>query len=74
MCRSTRNNKCRHITIGKNNVGEIEYSMTLNTTTHSFGTIKKQNDLGVIIDTKLSFDDHINQAVNKDDKIISRTF
>ena len=60
--------KCKHMTIGNNNIGEIKYSMTLNNSTHPLDTIKKQNDLGVIIDTKLSFDDHINQAVNKDDK------
>ena len=69
-------NKCKHMTICKNNVGEIKYFMTLNTTIHPLDTIEKQNDLEVIIDTKLSFDDHINQAVNKATKmtkIICRT-
>ena len=55
----------------------IKYSMTLNNSIYSLDTIEKQNDLGVIIDTKLSFDDHINQAVNKATKmttIICRTY
>ena len=51
--------------------------MTLNNSIHPLDTLEKQNDLGVIIDTKLSFNDHINQAVNKATKItkiIRRTF
>ena len=51
--------------------------MTLNNSIYPLDTIEKQNDLGVIIDTKLSFDAHINQAVNKATKmkkIIRRTF
>ena len=51
--------------------------MTLNNSICPLDTTEKQNDLGVIIDTKLSFDDHINQVVNKVikmTKIIRRTF
>ena len=51
--------------------------MTLNNSIYLLNTIENQNDLGVIIDTKLSFDDHINQAVKKATKmtkIICRTF
>ena len=69
--------KCKHMTIGNNNIGEIKYSMTLNNSIHPLDIIEKQNDFGVIIDTKLPFDDHINQAVNKATKmtkIICRTF
>ena len=65
------------MTIGNNNIGEIKYSMTLHNSMYLLDTIEKQNDLGVIIDTKLSFDDHIKQAVNKATKmtkIICRTF
>ena len=70
-------NKCKHMTIGNNNIGEIKYSMPLNNSMYPLDKIEKQNDLGVIIDTKLSFDDHINQAVNKATKmtkLIRRTF
>ena len=69
--------KCKHMTIGNNNIGEIKYSMTLNNSIYPLDTIENQNDLGVIIDTKLSFDDHIKQAVNKATKmktIIRRAF
>ena len=65
------------MTTGNNNIGEIKYSMTLNNSLYPLDTIEKQNDLGVIVDTKLSFDDHINQAVNKsnkDDKNNSQNF
>ena len=65
------------MTIGNNNIGEIKYSMTLNNSIYPLDTIENQNDLGVITDTKLSFDDHINQAVNKATKmttIIRRAF
>ena len=51
--------------------------MTLSTTIHPLDTIEKQNDLGIIVDTKLFFDNHINQVVNKateEKKIIHRTF
>ena len=69
--------KCKHMEIGKNNIGENEYFMTSNNVKHSLATTDKQTDLGVIIDSKLSFDDHINQVVNKATKmtkIIRRTF
>ena len=55
--------------IGKNNVGTIEYSMTLNNTKQPLHTIEKKKYLGVTVDTKLSFDDHINQVVNKATKM-----
>ena len=51
--------------IGKNNIGENEYFMTSNNVKHSLATTDKQTDLGVIIDSKLSFDDHIHSATSK---------
>ena len=45
--------KCKPMTVGKNEVGTIKYSMTLNDTKHPFDTIEKQKDLGVTVDTKL---------------------
>ena len=51
--------------------------MISNNVKHSLATTDKQTDLGVIIDSKLSFDDHINQVVNnatKMTKIIRTTF
>ena len=51
--------------------------MTLHNTKHPLDTIERQKDLVVTVDTKLSFDDHINLVVNKATKmtqIICRTF
>ena len=65
------------MTIGKNNIGEIEYSMTISTTKHPLDTIEKQKYLGIIVDTKLFIDNHINQVVNKatkETKIIHSNF
>ena len=75
-CIQTVKCKCKHVTIGNNNIGEIKYSMTLNNSIYPLDTIEKQNELGVIIDTKLSFDDIINLAINKrkKKKVIHRTF
>ena len=63
--------KCTHMKIGKNNVGENQYYTT------TIDTPDKQKDLGVTFDSKLTFDQHISQVVNKATKmtkIIRRTF
>lgn len=39
--------------------------MTPSNTKHPFDTTEKKKDLGVAVDTKMSFDDHIDQVVNK---------
>ena len=49
----------------------------LNSTIHPIDNNEKQKDLGVIVDTKLFFEDQINKVVNeatKMTKIIRRTF
>ena len=38
--------KCKHMTIGNNNIGELKYSMTLNNTTYPLETIETQKDRG----------------------------
>ena len=58
--------------IGKNNIGENEYFITSNYVKHSLANMDKQIDLGVIIDSTLSFDDHINQVVNTAIKMTKR--
>ena len=63
--------KCHHDKCKKNNVATIEYSIL------KLYTIEKQKDLGITVDTKLSFVDHITQVVNKATnmtKLIRRTF
>ena len=65
------------MTTGKINVGTIEYSMTLNNIKHPLDIIEKETHLGITVDTKLSFDDQVNQVVNKatkTTKIILITF
>ena len=47
------------MTIGKN---------TLNNTKQPFPTVEKQKDLGVTVDTKLSFNDHIISSYSQRDK------
>ena len=51
------------MTISKNNVGTIEYSIILNNTMHPSDTIKKQKDLGFPADTKSNKDD-TNNSLN----------
>ena len=68
--------KCTHMEIGKNNVGENQYYTTMNNVTKTIDTYDKQKDLGVTFDSKLTFDQHISQVVNKASKMtkIIRTF
>ena len=51
--------KCTHMEIGKNNVGENQYYTTMNNVTKTIDTHDKQKDLGVTFDSKLTFDQHI---------------
>ena len=58
-------------------VGENQYYTTTNNLTKTIDTHDKQKDLGVTFDSKLTFDEHISQVVNKATKItkiIRRTF
>ena len=69
--------KCTHMEIGKNNVGENQYYTTMNNVTKTIDTHDKQKDLGVTFDSKLTFNQRISQVVNKATKmtkIIRRTF
>ena len=51
--------KCTHMEIGKNNVGENQYYTTMNNVTKTIDTHDKQKDLGVTFDSKFTFDQHI---------------
>ena len=66
--------KYRHMEIGKNNVGKNQYYTTTNNVTETIDTHEKPKELGVTFDSKLTFDEHISQVVNKATKIIRRTF
>jgi len=69
--------KCKVLHLGTNNQ---EYKYVFNDPASSPFTIRTstaEKDLGVVVDNKLSFDQHINQAVNKANRlvgIIFRTF
>ena len=68
--------KCRHTGIAKKNLGENQYYTTTNSVTKTIDTHDKK-DLGVTFDSKLTFDEHLSQVVNKATKvtkIIRRTF
>ena len=61
--------KYRHLEIGKNNVGENQYYTARNNVTKTIDTHDKQKDLWVTFDSKLTFDEHISQVVNKATKM-----
>ncbi|MCG7877512.1 MAG: reverse transcriptase domain-containing protein [Candidatus Thiodiazotropha endolucinida] len=68
--------KCHHLRIGKQEAG-IKYTMTANEQVIELETAKNEKDLGVIIDQKLSFRDHItskDNTANRNLGIIFRTF
>ena len=48
-----------------NDVGENKYYTTTNNVTKTINTHAKQKDLGITFDSKLTFDEHISQVVNK---------
>ena len=67
--------KCHHMHIGKHNTG-TKYTMQ-DGNTFELETVKTEKDLGVIIDSNLSFRDHMNSKVNLANRnlgIIFRTF
>ena len=53
--------KCTHMEIGKNNVGENQYYTTMNNVTKTIDTHDKQKHLGVTFDSKLTFYEHISR-------------
>jgi len=68
--------KCKVLHIGKNNPCHAYY-MTANNTTSKITTCDEEKDLGVVFDKNLSFDTHIQNSINKANKmigLIKRTF
>ena len=62
---------------GKSIQQEYAYNLKIDNTAHKLGEIEEQKDIGVIIDSNLEFDKHINQKINKANSItaaISRSF
>ena len=68
--------KCKHLQVG-NKSEQNTYTMQYNGETHNLEHVEKEKDLGVIIDHKLSFSDHISEKVSKGNRnlgVIFRTF
>ena len=58
--------KCKYMRIGNANVDIVEYKLREDQVPKS----KEEKDIGVVIDDKLSFDQHINEKVNKVNSIL----
>ena len=61
--------KCNLMHVGKTIQQECAYNLKIYNTAHELGGIEKQKDIGVIIDSNLEFDKHMNQKINKANSI-----
>lgn len=61
--------KCHVMHIGNNNPLQ-EYSMSSGGQQHTLDTVSSEKDLGILIDEKLKFSEHINIKVNKANQIL----
>ena len=59
-------NKCKYLTIhGNKTVSNTEYGLLTVAGRQELERVSKIKDLGVMIDEKLSFNEHLNEKVNK---------
>ena len=64
--------KCKRMTIGKpNEFTDIIYTLDKNRTIHNLENVEQEKDIGVIIDSNLEFDKHINAKINKANSMFS---
>ena len=61
--------KCHVMHIGANNP-RVDYTMSKENTRHTLEKVSVEKDLGILIDDKLKFSDHINTKVNKANQIL----
>ena len=61
--------KCHVMHIGNNNPRQ-EYSMSCGDQQHTLDAVSSEKDLGILIDEKLKFSEHINIKVNKANQIL----
>ena len=70
--------KCKRMTIGKQTENtNVTYTLTKGATIHKLENVDQEKDIGVIIDSNLEFDKHINAKINKANamfSIIRRSF
>ena len=57
--------ECKHMEIGKDNVGENKYFMTPSNVLKTIYSHEKQNILWITFDSTLKCEEHISQMVNK---------
>ena len=62
--------KCNLMRVGKTIQQEYAYNMKIDNIAHELG-VEEQKDIGVIIDSNLEFDKHINQKINKANSIMA---
>ena len=56
--------KCNLMHVGKRTQQEYAYNLKIDNTAHELIGIEEQKDIGVIMDSNLEFDKHINQKIN----------
>ena len=64
--------KCNLMHVGKTIQQEYAYNLKIDNTAHELGGIEEQKDIGVITDSNLEFDKHMNQKINKANSIAYR--
>ena len=65
--------KCHHLHVG-NNMEDTAYTMETTNGTISIEKVKREKDLGVIFDSKLTFTEHISTKVSKANQIVGLIF
>ena len=63
--------KCNLMHVGKTIQQEYAYNLKIDNIAHELGGIEEQKDIGVIIDSNLEFEKHINQKINKANSIMA---
>ena len=57
--------------VGKTIEQEYAYKLKMDNSAHKLGEIEEQKDTGVIIDSNVEFDKHVNQKRNKANSIMA---
>ncbi len=63
--------KCKHLTIGNAKGRNVNYFLKDKMSYYTLENVDNEKDLGVIMDSKLGFDNHINEKINKANGIIA---
>ena len=69
--------KCKHMTIGSSKGSDTSYKLLTSNGQHDIKSTDYEKDIGVIIDSNLQFEQHINEKINKASKaaaMVRRSF